>query len=147
MATKPTNTERVHLDDWTLLMQLSQMLRTASDTYITQIDVPRGQAGVLCTIVEQDGMTQSEIADALSIQGATVTNMVKRLEEAGLVVRRRDLEDNRLVRVYLTDTGRETEYAINAKFAELQESIFKGIEQEERALLRKFIRKIIVNIT
>ena len=128
-------------------MHLSQLFRTASDTFINQIEVPRGQASLLCTVVEQDGLTQSEIAEQLSVQGATVSNMLKKLEESGLVTRRRDPDDNRLVRVYLTDAGREAEYAINAKFAELQETIFKGLNEEELAELRRYIRRIIANIS
>ena len=38
------------------------------------------------------------------------------MEEAGLVPRRRDLDDNRLVRVYLTDAGRQMERAITEQF-------------------------------
>ena len=46
--------------------------------------MPRGQAALLCVLVKRDGMTQSEIAEQLSVQGATVTNMLQRLEEAGI---------------------------------------------------------------
>jgi predicted CoA-binding protein len=41
------------------------------------------------------------------VQGATITNMRQRMEESGLVRRRRDPEDNRLVRVFLTRAGRK----------------------------------------
>lgn len=139
--------KRAKLDDWQLLTHLSQLFRGASETYINQIDIPRGQATLLCTIVNQDGMTQSEIAEILSVQGATVTNTVKRLEESGLVTRQRDPEDNRLVRVYLTESGRQMELEINAKFAELQESIFNGLNKEERKLLRRFLKQIVLNIS
>jgi hypothetical protein len=55
------------------------------------------QATLLCRLFVRNGMTQSEIAEQLSVQGATVTGMLQRMEEAGLVARRRDTEDNRLV--------------------------------------------------
>jgi DNA-binding MarR family transcriptional regulator len=98
-------------------------------------------------VARQDGLTQSEIANQLAVQGATVTNMLQRLEEAGLVTRRRDPDDNRLVRVYLTEAGRQKERSINQQFGHLQELIFKGIGEEERVVLRRWLHQIILNIT
>ena len=138
---------QVNLDDWRLLAQFSQIFRTVSDAFAEQVDVPRGQAMVLCVVAKQEGMTQSEIADALSVQGATVTSTLQRLEEAGLVVRHRDPDDNRLVRVSLTELGIQKEHSLNAQFATLQELILKGISEEERAMLRQQIQHIIANMT
>ena len=139
--------DRVNLDDWQLLAQVSQVFRSVSDAFTDQVDIPRGQAGVLCVVAKQDGLTQSEIADQLSVQGATVTHMLQRLEEAGLVRRRRDPEDNRLVRVYLTEAGCQKERSINEQFGNLQALIFTGISEEERVILRRWLHQIILNIS
>lgn len=138
--------ERIDLDDWQLLAQVSQVFRTVSESFTEQVDVPRGQATVLCVVARRDGMTQSEIAEQLSVQGATITTMLQKLEEAGLVVRRRDPDDNRLVRVYLTEAGLQKEHLINAQFGHMQELIFKGLGVEERALLRRWLLKIVENM-
>jgi DNA-binding MarR family transcriptional regulator len=50
----------------------------------------RAQALLLCRLYVQDGITQSGIGNQLSVQGATVTYMLQRIEECGLVTRRRD---------------------------------------------------------
>lgn len=139
--------DKVNLDDWQLLAQVSQIFRSVSEAFTDQVDIPRGQATLLCVLAKQDGMTQTEIAEQLSVQGATVTNMLQRLEEAKLVIRRRDPEDNRLVRVYLTEEGLQKERSINAQLADMQELIFKGISEEERILLRRWLQQIILNIT
>ncbi len=141
------NHYRINLDDWQLLAQVSQIFRSVSDSFTEQVDIPRGQATVLCVVAKQDGITQSEIAEQLSVQGATVTKMLQRLEEAGLVSRQRDPEDNRLVRVRLTEAGCQKERSINEQFGSMQELIFKGIGEEERILLRRWLQQIIVNIT
>jgi MarR family transcriptional regulator, organic hydroperoxide resistance regulator len=139
--------ERYNLDDWQLLSHVSQVFRSVSDTFTDQVDIPRGQATVMCAVARQDGLTQTEIADQLSVQGASVTNMLQRLEEAGLIIRRRDQEDNRLVRVYLTEAGRQKEQSINEQFGSMQELIFKGISEQDRVLLRQWLQQIIMNIT
>ncbi|HKP52661.1 MAG TPA: MarR family transcriptional regulator [Chloroflexia bacterium] len=136
----------VTMEDWALLAQVSQAYRSLSDAFMEQVTMHRAQATLLCKLFVRDGMTQTEIAEQLSVQGATVTNMLQRIEEAGLVARRRDPDDNRLVRVYLTELGREKEQSINEQFARLQETIFRGISEEERAALRQIYRKMLQNM-
>jgi len=135
------------VEDVQLLAQFSQMYRSAIDAFMDQVDTYRGQALLLCTVVKQDGMTQSEIADALSVQGATITNMVKRMEEAKLVVRRRDPEDNRLVRVYVTDEGRQLEHSINEQLQNLEATVFSGVSEDDRKVLRRLLWQMIENIS
>lgn len=139
--------DRQNLDDWQLLAHFSQVFRTISDSFTEQVGIPRGQAAMLCVVVAQDGMTQSEIAEQLSVQGATVTNMLQRMEESGLVARRRDAHDNRLVRVHVTAAGLQKEQSINAQFASLQDLIFRGISDLQRAELRRILQQLIANIT
>src|SRR5215213_2415646 len=131
--------ETQRVEDWELLAQFAQAYRTLSDTLMDQITLHRAQATVLCKLFIQDGMTQSEIAQQLAVQGATVTDMLQRMEENKLVTRRRDAEDNRLVRVYLTDEGREKERAITEQFLKLESQIFEAFEENERAQLRRLL--------
>jgi MarR family transcriptional regulator, organic hydroperoxide resistance regulator len=82
----------------------------------------------------------------MSVQGATVTNMLQRMEEAGLVRRSRDKADNRLVRVYLTDLGREKQQAIHRRFDELEAQVFAGISEENRVVLRQLFHQLLENM-
>src|SRR6476619_4567894 len=122
-----TNISSAGLADWELLAQVAQAYRSLSDSFMDQIGLHRAQATLLCRLFDHDGMTQSEIAEQLSVQGATITNMLQRMEETGLVTRRRDRDDNRLVRVYLTDAGRKQERAITDQFMKVEEAIFEGL--------------------
>jgi MarR family transcriptional regulator, organic hydroperoxide resistance regulator len=140
-------TEEQRFDDWELLAQVSQTYRALSDDFINRIAMHRAQAGLLCRLFARDGITQSEIAEQLSVQGATVTNILQRMEAAGLVTRRRDLDDNRLVRVYLTDAGRQKERAITEQFIQLEGAVFEGISDTERAQLRRLLRQMLENMT
>ncbi len=133
--------------DWQLLAQLCLAYRSLSDSLMDQIDMHRAQAALLCRLFNQDGLTQSELADQLSVQGATVTNMLQRMEDAGLVSRRRDDDDNRLVRVNLTEAGRERERAITDQFVKLEQAVFQGISDDDRARLRQLLRQMLQNMT
>ncbi|WP_372397330.1 MarR family transcriptional regulator [Azospirillum sp. HJ39] len=61
---------------------------------------------ILNVLGEADGATVGAIADRLALESSTVTPPVKRLEQAGLVERRRSRLDERQVQVWLTDAGR-----------------------------------------
>src|SRR5687768_17570114 len=134
-------------EDWELLAQVSQAYRTLSDNFMDRIGMHRAQATLLCRLFLNNGMTQSEIAEQLSVQGATVTNILQRLEEAGLVTRQRDSEDNRLVRVYLTEAGRQKERAITEQFLKLEGTIFEGINENDRTRMRSLLHQMLQNMT
>jgi len=145
--TKTDLTSDPNVEDWELLAQVAQAYRTLSESFMDGIGMHRAQATLLCRLYVNNGMTQSELGDQLGVQGATVTNILQRVEEAGLVARRRDPDDNRLVRVYLTETGRERERAITHKFAELEAAVFSGISEAERVRLRSLLRQMLANMS
>jgi MarR family transcriptional regulator, organic hydroperoxide resistance regulator len=134
------------VNDWQLLSQVSQIFRSLTDSFMSQVETHRAQGILLCQLAEKDGITQSEIAEQMSVQGATVTNMLQRMEESGTVIRRRDSEDNRLVRVYLTEAGREKEQAIHARFVELEAQIFAGVPDADREQLRRILMQLLQNM-
>lgn len=61
---------------------------------------------VLNVLWEEDGRTVGAIADRLALESSTITPLVKRLEQAGLVARARNPKDERQVIVALSDAGR-----------------------------------------
>lgn len=60
---------------------------------------------VMLVLWEQDGVTVSDIGSRLQLDSGTLTPLLKRLEVAGLVTRQRDSNDERQVRVGLTNAG------------------------------------------
>jgi DNA-binding MarR family transcriptional regulator len=61
---------------------------------------------VLMVLWEEDGQTVSAIGRRLFLDSGTLTPLLKRMEAAGLLTRRRDAVDERQVRAQLTDRGR-----------------------------------------
>ena len=68
------------------------------------------------------------------------------MEETGIVTRRRDLDDNRLVRVYLTDAGREKERFIMEQFLKLESAVFAGFDESQRVSLRRLLNCTLDNM-
>jgi MarR family transcriptional regulator, organic hydroperoxide resistance regulator len=61
---------------------------------------------VMLTLWEKDNVSVKEIGARLHLDSGTLTPLLKRLEQSGLVTRRRDAEDERHVRIELTSRGR-----------------------------------------
>ena len=61
---------------------------------------------VMLSLWERDGLTVSELGERLFLDSGTLTPLLKRLEAAGLLVRLRDVQDERRVRITLTGQGR-----------------------------------------
>ena len=64
---------------------------------------------VLLTLWEADGLPLKDIGARLGLDSGTLTPLLRRMEEAGLVLRQRDSVDERLVRIHLTAKGKRTE--------------------------------------
>lgn len=64
---------------------------------------------VLVTLWQQDGQSVGQIGEVLGLDSSTLTPLIKRLQTAGLVTRKRDSNDERRVLVGLTDKGRALE--------------------------------------
>ncbi len=91
-------------------------------------------------------MTQKEIAEALGLKPPTVTVILRRMEKAGLLRRRTDTQDMRVLRVYLTEKGRALRKDVEEINKILEEECFAGFPLEEKALLRKFLIQIRDNL-
>lgn len=61
---------------------------------------------VMLVLWQEDGLTVRALGEQLHLNSGTLTPMLKRMEQAGLVRRNRDKKDERLVRTELTEAGR-----------------------------------------
>lgn len=67
--------------------------------------VSGAQVWVLATLAETPGMRVTELAESLSIHASTASNLLDKIEKAGLIRRERSKQDQRVVRLYLTEAG------------------------------------------
>lgn len=84
----------------------------------------------------------SAIAKAIDLKQATVTVLVNKLEEAGLVTRRRDTEDRRRVWVELTDAGRATLESSPDLLQNRFEHGFVRLEEWEQAMIIATLERV-----
>lgn len=102
---------------------------------------------VLCCLWEEDGLATSSIGEKLQQVGGTLTGVLDRMEERGLIRRERDTQDRRIWRIWLTDAGKQLQDVLPPLAIELQEQALKGISDCERKLLSDLIDRAIANIS
>jgi DNA-binding MarR family transcriptional regulator len=90
---------------------------------------------------DHDGSPQQELVDALCIDAKNVVLLLNELEEDGHLVRRRDSEDRRRHRVFITDSGRQLlEHAARVQ-EEIEDDVLQALDAEERATLRQLLSR------
>ena len=101
-----------------------------------------GQDMVLIELWQADGLRGGELACRLGVEPPTVTKMLRRLENIGLVERRPDPADARSFRVYLTREGRALEDPVSRCFARAEEKTLAGLETSERREFARLLAKM-----
>jgi DNA-binding MarR family transcriptional regulator len=101
-----------------------------------------GQDMVLIELWQADGLRGGELAYRLGVEPPTVTKMLRRLENFGLVERRPDPADARSFRVYLTREGRDLEDPVSLCFERAEEKTLAGLDPSERRELTRLLAKM-----
>jgi MarR family transcriptional regulator for hemolysin len=88
------------------LIDVARLLRTYADQRARQFGISRAQWTVLMRLDRFEGLKQSELAEVLDLQPISLTRLLDRLAENGLIERRPDPNDRRANRLYLTPAAR-----------------------------------------
>lgn len=85
-----------------LIADVSRLMRRDFDARARMIGVTRQQWRTLFVVSRNQGANQGVLAEMLEVEPITLCRMIDRLEESGLVERRRDPGDRRAWRIFLT---------------------------------------------
>ena len=122
--------------------QTTKVLRALSDEAMRRHGLHVGQNYLLAALWARDGSTPGEIAGALHVTTPTVVKMATRMAAAGLIKRRADDRDKRLVRLWLTDAARALQRPIEAERRFIEKTVMAGLTDTERKHLLKALSKI-----
>jgi MarR family transcriptional regulator, organic hydroperoxide resistance regulator len=133
---------------WGYRMRLVSMLLTRE--FQARLD-PHGLTPfhwvVLCCLWQEDGLATSAIGDKLQQVGGTLTGVLDRMEERGLVRRQRDQRDRRIWRIWLTEAGDELRYVLPPLVLELKNDALAGLSEPEQQRFFGVLDQIIANLS
>lgn len=105
------------------------------------------QVRVLIRLRREGETSHSDLRQALGIDGASVTRLVKELEAAELVGRRLDPADNRYTLAALTPAGERVAADLERSHQAYQERLLDGVTAQEQEIVLDALRRIRANVT
>ena len=121
--------------------ETAHALRKAYDRRAVGLGVTRAQWKVLFRLTRQPGLRQIELADMLDIEPITLSRIVDRLEEAGLVERLADPADRRAWRLHVTAKAQPLIEKLRAIADEMISEAFAGIDPKEIEIARNVLAR------
>lgn len=126
--------------------ETAHALRKAFDRRASALGVTRAQWKVLFRLTRSPGLRQVELADILDIEPITLTRILDRLEEAGLVERQRDPEDRRAWRLQVTDKAKPLVERLKLLGSDLVGEAFADIDRAELDQVRGVLARVRENV-
>jgi len=123
------------------------MHRQRAEEALNKLGLYAGQEMTLLQLWIEEGLPQTQLAASMRVEPPTATKMLQRMEQAGFIERRPDLEDARVSRVYLTERGRSLEQPVLEVWKELEAQTVAGLSATEQALLYRLLLQVSSNLS
>ncbi len=105
-----------------------------------------GQPKILDYLKEHNGSSQKEIARACFLEAGSLTAILNRMEEKGLIERQMLNGNRRSFHIFMTDEGKEKQQLIDQVFSEIEKKALLGISEEEFQTFMSVYQKIYKNL-
>lgn len=123
------------------------MLHKKLLTGLKGADLSLGQPKVLDYLKEHNGSSQKDIARGCHIEAGSLTSVLGRMEEKGMIERKMLNGNRRSLYVFLTEKGEQLQEIVEKEFVFLEEKAFEGISEEEREIFMGLFYKIYENLS
>ncbi|WP_241996118.1 MarR family winged helix-turn-helix transcriptional regulator [Kribbella antiqua] len=119
------------------VFQLARAHRGYAAAMLREMDLHPGQELLLMHLLERDGQSQSELVESVRVDHSTVSKALRRMQDAGLVIREPAEHDRRVLVVRLTDKGRSMREPISAMWQALEEASTRNLSAQQA---KSFVR-------
>jgi len=129
-----------------LLEQLSHLSKYHAMKKMEALDLKPGQAGILFILNFEGSLSQKELAEKMGITPPSMTVALKKMESRGYVEKEPDKYDQRIVRVCLSDKGKECIESLKGIEEDMEELLFRGMSHEEKLLMKRLLMEMRKNL-
>ena len=98
---------------------------------------------ILEALWREDGLSAGDIGKKLVLDGATLSGVLDRMASGGWVLKESDLDDKRVLRIFLTPKSRELKPSLSEARDRTNEELLKPFTLEEKVLLKRFLRDLL----
>ena len=128
------------------IAETARLLRREANRRFAVLGTTGAQWRVLARLSLLDGLRQVELAEALDMEPITLCRMVDRLEESGLVERRKDPEDRRAWRIFLSEASAPVVERMHVIGEGFNGDLFEGVAASDLAALRRVLSRVRDNL-
>jgi DNA-binding MarR family transcriptional regulator len=125
-----------------MISDVARLMRTVFDRRVRRLGLTRAQWLVLTRLHRRPGASQSELAETMEVEKATVGRLIDRLEAKGWVERRAQAGDRRVNRLYLTPEAERLHKRIWRIAETTVEDALAELSRREGAQLRKLLGRV-----
>lgn len=113
-----------------------------------ELDLTEGQPKVLAVLSAMENCLQKELAEACRVEPATMTSLITKMEEKGLIVREREMVSGgkRAYRIFLTEDGRRVASEVKEIILAAEQQCFDGFTREEIEVFLKQFSRVAENL-
>jgi DNA-binding MarR family transcriptional regulator len=117
------------------LFETQRLLRLYADKLASRHGITRAQWAVLAKLERSEGLKQNELAELMEVQPITLTRLIDRLCDNGLIERRADQQDRRVNRLYLLPAARPLLDTLAGLRAEITATALSHLDEAGAAAL------------
>ena len=129
-----------------VIHDVARLLRWEFDRRAQCVNMTRSQWSVLALLLREDGAQQKELAAMIDVTAITMTGLLDRMERDGWVVRKKDPQDRRAKRVFLTEKVQPVMVEIKAIAKQVRESALVGLSKAEQDQLFELMLRVSKNL-
>jgi DNA-binding MarR family transcriptional regulator len=129
------------------IVETARLIRREANKRAAVLGATKAQWRVLAWLKRQgDGARQVDLAEGLDVEPITLCRMIDRLEEAGLVERRRDESDRRAWRIHLTPSAAPVLAKLEEMGIAFNADMLAGISKADRETVLRVLGQMRTNL-
>ena len=129
-----------------ILNRTALAMKTGFNKQIKEFDISPEQWSLIFRIVENNGLTQKELASSTYKDQANITRSLDRLEKKGFLTRLVNSKDRRIINIFSTSKAKELVEIIVPISKQYNQLLSTGLNQEEYESLIGLLNKVYTNI-
>lgn len=118
-----------------------KLMEQLADTGLTL-----GQPKVLDYLKDYDGASQKEIAAGCLIEAGSLTSILNRMEEKGLIERKVLNGNRRTFHIFMTESGKKNQKLVEETFEKIEETALNNVSEEEQKVFMEIFLRIYRNL-
>ena len=123
------------------MMVQKKLMEQLKDTGLTL-----GQPKVLDYLKDHDGASQKEIAAGCLIEAGSLTSILNRMEEKGLIERKMLNGNRRTFHIFMTESGKKNQKLVEETFEKIEDTALNNVSEEEQKVFMEIFLRIYRNL-